>query len=81
MDVSIQEENVIMDPNEPDPPTADVIGKFVEYFQGKIFDDVRDPGECVNFRTALASIYKRKFNRIGACKVNENGSTEGSVKN
>lgn len=70
-----------MDPSAQNQPTADVIGKIVEYFQYKIVENDCDPGEAVNIRTALASVNKRNFNRIGVWKVHEDGSREGSPTN
>ena len=35
----------------------------------------------MNIRRALASVYKRKFSRIGEWKVLPDGSTEGSPMN
>lgn len=80
-DVSIQEENGILDQSGHDQPTADVIVKKVEYFQYKIVENGCDPGEDVNIRTALSSVYNSKFNRIGVWKVHGDGSTEGSPTN
>lgn len=39
-----------------------------------------DPGEVINIRSALANIYKRKFNRVEEWFV-ENGVTRGSPVN
>ena len=81
MDEKVQEGNAVVDPEGNDQPNADIVGKIIEYFHFKIVEEGCDPGEAVNIRSALASIYKRNHHRIGTWKVNEDGSTEGSPTN
>ena len=81
MNESVQEGNGVLDPESSGQPNADIIGKIVEYFHFKISEEGCDPGEAINIRSALASVYKRKFHRIGTWKVNEDGTTEGTPTN
>ena len=78
MDEKIQEGNGMVDPDGIGKPNADIIGKIVECFHFKIVEEGCDPGEAINIRSALASVYKRTFHRIGTWKVNEDGITEGT---
>lgn len=81
MDENVQEGNGVVDPESSGQPNADIIGKIVEYFHYKISEEGCDPGEAINIRSALASVYKRRFHRIGMWKVNEDGTTEGTPTN
>ena len=65
MDARIQEGNGVLDLEDTQQPSAEVIGKIVEFFHYKVVEMVCNPGEVVNIRIALASVYKRKFSRIG----------------
>ena len=77
MDEKIQEDNGNLYPERNGQPSTDIIGKTVEYFHLKIVDEGCDPGEAINIRSALASIYKRNFHRIETWKVIDDGTTEG----
>lgn len=77
----LQEGSGVLDPDGGEQPNSDIVGKIVEYFYYKVVETNCDPGEVVNIRSALASIYKRKFDRIGVWKVLDNGKTEGSPVN
>lgn len=81
MDARIQEGNGVSDPDDTQQPSAEVIGKIVEFFQYKVVEMGCNLGEVVNFSSALASVYNRKFSRIGEWKVLPDGSTEGSPMN
>lgn len=81
MDSKLQEGNGVLDPDGEKEPSGDVVGKIVEYFYYKVVEKGCDPGEVVNIRSSLASVYKRRFHRIGAWKVSDDGKTEGSPVN
>ena len=78
MDARIQERNEVLDPEDPQQPLAETIGKIAEFFHYKVVEMSCNQGEVVNIRSALESVYKRKFSRIGEWKVLPNGSIEGS---
>lgn len=81
MDEKLQDCNGILDPESSEQPTDDITGKIVEFFHYKVVEKGCDPGEVVNIRSALASVYKRKFLRLGEWKVLENGQTQGTPTN
>lgn len=51
--------------------------KFVAFFYKKVVGNNIDPGEVVNVRIALTSIYTRKFERIGELEEHLNVNTGG----
>lgn len=81
MDEKLQEGSCVMDPEGVNEPTPDIVSKIVEFFYYKVMELGCDPGEVVNIRSSLASVYKRKFARIGEWKVYPDEKTEGSPVN
>lgn len=80
-DEKLQEGLGTLNPESDDQPTESVIGKIVEFFHYKVVEEGCDPAEVINIRSALNSIYKRRFGRIGEWKVHQDGSTEGNPTN
>ena len=80
-DAKIQEENGTIDPEASNQPSEAIIGKVIEFFYYKVVEKGCSPGEAVNIRTALASIYKRRFGRDGPWTVCSNGVTNGNPMN
>lgn len=65
MEGNIEEGNGVFDLEGVDQPSLDDVSKRVEFFYYKVFELNCDPGEVINIRSVLASIYKRKIQRIG----------------
>ena len=80
-DPRIQEENGTLDPEAPGQPSEAIVGKVIEFFYYKVVEKGCSPGEAINIRTALASVYRRRFGREGPWSVNANGSTDGNPMN
>ena len=81
MDARIQEGNGVLDADDPQQPSTEIIGKIFECFHYKLVEMGCNPDEVVNIRSALASVYKRKFSRIGEWKVLPDSSTAGTPMN
>ena len=81
MDARIQEGNGVLDPDDPQQHYTETFGKIVECFHYKVAEMGCNPGKVVNIRSALASVYKRNFSRIGEWKVLSDGSKEGCPMN
>ena len=81
LDARIREGNGVLDPDDTGQPSGEVIGKTVGCFHYKVVEMGCNPGEVVNIRSALESVYRREFSRIGECKAPPDGSTEGSPMN
>lgn len=78
MNPELQQSNGVLDPDGEDQPSADIVGKIVEYFHFRVLEEGCDPGEPINVRSALSSAYRRKFGREGRWSVDEDGKTKGS---
>lgn len=69
-----------MHPKGPGEPSPELIPKILDFFVLKVEEQRCGPGEVINIRSALASVYKRKFNRFGEWSV-VNGNTKASPPN
>lgn len=81
LDNMVQEDNGALSPDDPTEPSEGIIWKIIEFFHVKAVEFGCDAGEFVNIHRALPSFYKRNFGRTGPCKVNKDGTAEGSPTN
>lgn len=75
LDPHLQEWKGLLDPVDGEQPNSDIIGNFVYYLNKKVVETNCDPGEVENIKSAVARLYKRKFQRIGLWKVLYNRKT------